>query len=152
MPIFLICIVVATILAIVQISRVNSTQDRQIIGHSQPKIGIASWYSEESCKREGTSGICANGEVFDDERLTCASWDYRPRTRLLISNRNTGAKVVVEVTDRGPAKRLYRMGRIVDLSKAAFARIADLERGLAEVQIEELKREANQKHDGKQLD
>ena len=29
--------------------------------------GVASWYSEESCKREGTSGIMANGKEFNTE-------------------------------------------------------------------------------------
>ena len=106
---------------------------------SYAEEGIASWYSVESCRREGTSGIMANGEVLDDKQFTCASWDYRFGTRLLISNRDTGAKVVVEVTDRGPARRLYRMGRIMDLSKRAFSEIADLKQGVISVKIEEVR-------------
>lgn len=128
------CIAGVVLFAIVQISRAKPMQNRQPVGLSQPfKAGIASWYSN---KEHSPRSLMANGEVFDDGQFTCASWDYRFGTRLLISNRNTGAKVVVEVTDRGPAKRLYRMGRIIDLSKAAFARIAPLKQGLAKVQIE----------------
>jgi rare lipoprotein A (peptidoglycan hydrolase) len=41
----------------------------------------------------------------------------------------------VEVTDRGPAKRLYRQGRKLDLSRAAFERIGKLSDGLLEVEI-----------------
>jgi rare lipoprotein A (peptidoglycan hydrolase) len=40
------------------------------------------------------------------------------------------------VTDRGPAKRLYRKGRIVDLSVAAFKEIASLKQGIIEVKVE----------------
>ena len=50
-----------------------------------------------------------------------------------------GREVICEVTDRGPAKRLVKKGRIIDLSKRAFSEIANLEQGLVEVQIEEVK-------------
>jgi rare lipoprotein A (peptidoglycan hydrolase) len=33
---------------------------------------------------------------------------------------------IVEITDRGPAKRRFREGRTIDLSRAAFERLADL--------------------------
>ncbi len=39
------------------------------------------------------------------------------------------------VTDRGPAKRL---GREIDLSRAAFARLAPLKLGLIEVKVERI--------------
>lgn len=96
----------------------------------------ASWYSQESCKREGTSGICANGEVFNDEKLICASWDYPFGTRLKVKNQQTGAEVIVLVIDRGPAKKLYKKGRKIDLSKSAFNKIASLKQGLVRVTIE----------------
>ncbi len=106
----------------------------------------ASYYSEESCKREGTSGIMANGEVFDDNKLTCASWDYSFGTKLRIINRFNGHTTVVEVTDRGPFKGIqsagYRKKGIptLDLSKAAFSAIAPLKSGLVEVQVEVIER------------
>lgn len=99
----------------------------------------ASWYSIESCKREGTSGIMANGEVLNDENFTCASWDYKFKTKLLVRNLSNGKSVIVEVTDRGPAKRLYKKGRVIDLSKGAFSQIASLKRGIIPVEIEVLK-------------
>jgi len=104
------------------------------------ETGTASWYSVESCKQEGTwqkyGGKTASGEVFDDEKLTCASWDYDFGTILRITNTTNNRKVIVCVTDRGPSKRLYRKGRIIDLSKSAFNRIACLKQGIVEVQVE----------------
>ena len=97
----------------------------------------ASWYSVESCKREGTwrkyGGRMANGKIFDDTKLTCASWDYPFGTKLKITNTENGKSVIVEVTDRGPAKSLYRKGRTVDLSKEAFSVIASLNRGIINI-------------------
>ena len=81
----------------------------------------------------------ANGEIFDDTRITCAAWDYQFGTILKVTNLANGKSVLVEVTDRGPAKRLYKKGRIVDLSKGAFREIASLERGIIEVTVEEIK-------------
>lgn len=101
--------------------------------------GIASWYSVASCKREGTSGIMANGEVFNDEKFVCASWDFKFGTLLKITNLNNGRWVIVEVCDRGPAKRLYQQGRIIDLSKGAFRKIANLKSGIIPVKIEPIK-------------
>ncbi len=98
----------------------------------------ASWYSVESCKREGTSGIMANGKELNDEAFTCASWDYSLGIYLQITNEANGKSVICVVSDRGPAKALYKRGRTIDLSKAAFRAIADLKQGIIEVQIEEL--------------
>ena len=96
----------------------------------------ASWYSVESCKREGTSGICANGEVLDDEAYTCAVWDKKFGTKLKVTNLENGLSVIVVVKDRGPAKRLVRQGRVIDLSRGAFSKIADLKMGIIKVKVE----------------
>jgi len=101
--------------------------------------GTASWYDYESCRREGTSGrFTANGSRFDPEALTCASWDFAFGTRLRIINTRTGRAVIVTVNDRGPAKRLYRRGRIIDLSRAAFAQLAPLSRGVIKIRVERI--------------
>jgi len=102
------------------------------------KTGKASWYSVASCRREGTSGIMANGRRLNDGDLTCASWDYSFGTVLRVTNCANQKSVRVVVTDRGPARRLYRRGRIIDLSKAAFDRIANLKEGIISVEVEKL--------------
>lgn len=96
----------------------------------------ASWYSVKSCLREGTTGVMANGRKLRDDRLTAASWDHPFGTRLKVVNLKNGRAVIVEVTDRGPNKKLYRSGRVVDLSKAAFAAIADLNEGIIPVKVQ----------------
>jgi rare lipoprotein A len=80
----------------------------------------------------------ANGKPLQDEALTCASWDYPFGTRLRILAEASGRSVEVTVTDRGPAKRLYKKGRIVDLSRAAFAKLAPLSCGIITVKIKEV--------------
>lgn len=88
----------------------------------------ASWYGEEYRGR-----LMANGRPFDPDRLTCASWDWPLGTRLLV--RHAGRTVCVEITDRGPSQRLHAQGRALDLSRAAFARLADPRLGVIPVAI-----------------
>lgn len=90
-------------------------------------VGIASWYSETD---PYINKHTANGEVFDDEGPTCASWDFPFHQRLLVINAWTGRYTECRVNDRGPAKRLNRK---IDLSKATFAQIANVRRGLIHV-------------------
>ena len=92
--------------------------------------GNASWYSQND---QGILLTTANMERFDDSQLTCAMWDLPFNTILKVTNLENGKSVIVRVNDRGPARRLNRS---IDLTKAAFARICDLEKGLAEVSIE----------------
>jgi len=92
--------------------------------------GKASWYSQRD---PGILLTTANMEIFNDSQLTCAMWDMPFNTILKVTNLENGKSVVVRVNDRGPAKRL---NRTIDLTKTAFSRIADLEKGLAEVSVE----------------
>ncbi|MCR4336617.1 MAG: septal ring lytic transglycosylase RlpA family protein [Candidatus Omnitrophica bacterium] len=96
-------------------------------------VGMASWYSEED---PGVRERTANNEVFNDQALTCAMWDVPFNQKIKVTNLDNGKSVVVRVNDRGPHKRLVRDGRIIDLSKAAFDRIAVLNKGLIHVQLE----------------
>ena len=95
--------------------------------------GMASWYSEED---PGVLETTADMEYFDDTRLTCAMWDVPFNTILKVTNLENGKSVFVRVNDRGPAKRLAREGRIIDLTKRAFSKIADLENGLINIKVE----------------
>ena len=91
--------------------------------------GIASWYSERD---PHINRHTANGEVFDDSRLTCASWDYPFGTVLRVENLGNRKSVVCRVNDRGPSRRL---DRLVDLTQSSFRRIADLKLGLIRVKV-----------------
>ena len=92
--------------------------------------GKASWYSQND---QGILLTTANMERFDDSELTCAVWDLPFNTILKVTNLENGKSVIVRVNDRGPAKRL---NRTIDLTKQAFSRIADLDKGLADVSVE----------------
>ena len=94
---------------------------------STARLGVASWYSRND---KGVKKHTASGEKFNDTRLTCASWDFPFGTRLLVVNVLNGKWVVCRVNDRGPNKRLKRE---VDLTKAAFGKIANPKRGLSYV-------------------
>jgi len=97
---------------------------------SAPAVGVASWYGEKHRGRK-----TASGTIFNPDEMTCASWHYPFGTRLRVTSQNTGCSVVVTCTDRGPSKRL---NRIIDLSKAAFAKIYPTEFGLDDVIVEVL--------------
>lgn len=96
----------------------------------------ASWYDRASCIKESGQAKMANGKELDDEVLSAASWDYPFGTVLQVTNLQNNKKVMVIVTDRGPSRRLYRQGRVIDLSKGAFKKISRLENGVIPVKIE----------------
>ncbi len=105
----------------------------QTTAKEMPNIGLASWYAEFS---PGIRKTTANMELFDDSELTCAMWDVPFGTIIKVTNLENNKTVIVRVNDRGPAKRLVRNGRIIDLTQAAFAKIADLGEGLIQVKVE----------------
>ena len=99
----------------------------------------ASYYTYESCRREGTSGVwTASGERFDENDLTCAMRRRDWGTKFKVTNLANGKSVIVRLNDFGPNKRLHDNGRIIDLSKGAFQSIADLSKGVINVRVEEV--------------
>lgn len=97
---------------------------------------IASWYSIQSLKDEGTykysKGVMANGRQFSDVKLTCASRKFPLGSKVKITNTTTNAAVVVLVTDR--ISKRFKNKRI-DLSKKAFSVIAPLKKGVVRVKV-----------------
>ena len=75
----------------------------------------------------------ANGQRFNPDKLTAASWFYPLGTTVVVTHDDKS--VVVEITDRGPAKRLVQQGRTIDLSRAAFGKLASTELGLIDVSV-----------------
>ncbi len=95
-------------------------------------FGVASWYSE---KDKFINKHTANGEVFDDTQMTCASWDFKFGTLLEVKNLTNGKSIVCRVNDRGPNKRL---NRLIDLTKAAFKKLDSPHRGLVPVTVRKI--------------
>lgn len=94
------------------------------------RLGVASWYVDSN-----DNVWTASGAVFDPNALTCASYSYPLGTRLRVTDPQSKRSVVVQVNDLGPAKRL---GRLIDLTPAAFRRLAPLKNGLILVDVEKL--------------
>jgi rare lipoprotein A len=76
----------------------------------------------------------ANGEPFNPSAMTAASWDFPLGSQVKISCGDRS--VVVTITDRGPAPRVKDRGRIIDLSRGAFEKLAPLAVGVITVKVE----------------
>jgi len=99
-----------------------------------PVSGVASWYGEEHRGK-----LMANGRRFNPDKLTAASWFYPLGTKVCVSlaeGNRPARSVVVTITDRGPSKDLVRDGRIIDLTHAAFKRLAHPDLGLVAIHVE----------------
>lgn len=107
--------------------------------YAESFITETSYFTYESCRKEGSLGICANGQRLVDTDLVAASWDFPLNSYIRVSVPD-GRSVICKVADRGPAKRLYRKGRRLDLSAQAFKTLAGgkLDRGLLQVKVEEV--------------
>jgi rare lipoprotein A len=88
----------------------------------------ASWYGEEH-----RGDLMANGHRFNPDKVSAASSFYELGTKVVVTCADRS--VVVEITDRGPAKRLVQKGRTIDLSRAAFAELASPTLGLIDVKV-----------------
>ena len=80
---------------------------------------------------------CADRRYHDlSKELCAATWFYDFGTILKITRRDTGRSIEVVVTDRGPARRLVKKGRILDLSLEAMRRLDGVKSGVIPIQIE----------------
>lgn len=89
--------------------------------------GQASYYANKFNGRR-----TANGEIFSQNKLTCACNVLPLGTWVKVTNLRNGKSVVVKINDRIHP----RMKRIVDLSKAAAQRLGYVSRGLTRVKVE----------------
>jgi len=89
-------------------------------------IGVASYYSYPFHRR-----LTASGTVYDKDGYSAASKSLPFGMMIRVTNLENGRSIVVPITDRGP----FVGERILDLSEAAFAKIAPLKKGLIRVQV-----------------
>ena len=97
-------------------------------GHTE--TGEASYYADKFAGRK-----TASGERYSHRKLTAAHRTLPFGTLLRVVNLGNDRRVNVTVNDRGPWKR----GRIIDLSRAAAAKLDMLRAGVARVRIEVLR-------------
>ena len=90
------------------------------------QFGIASYYSS---RFQGKP--TASGELFDQNKMTCAHNALPLGTWLRVTNLRNNRSVLVRVNDR----LNYRNHRLVDLSRAAASQLGYVKRGLARVKV-----------------
>jgi len=93
------------------------------------KNGVASWYGPRFHGRQ-----TANGEIFNQNRLTAAHRTLPMGTKVAVTNPRNGKSVEVRINDRGP----YIKGREIDLSYAAARALDLLKPGIEAVIVEVL--------------
>jgi rare lipoprotein A len=98
--------------------------------------GQASFYSNKFNGRR-----TANGEIFDQKKLTCACNVLPLGTWIKVTNLKNGKTVIVKVNDRIHPK----MKRIVDLSRAAAQKLGYISNGLTRVKVEPVDKKAGGK-------
>ena len=97
--------------------------------------GIASYYAEPFHGRKTFSG-----EIYDMNAMTAASNRYPMGTMVKVTNKDNGNHVIVKINDTGG---FHKYGREIDLSRAAFAKLDKLKKGILNVEIEVVKEEIN---------
>ncbi|MFH1838040.1 MAG: septal ring lytic transglycosylase RlpA family protein [Candidatus Kuenenbacteria bacterium] len=85
---------------------------------AKPEIGMASWYCPKWC-----------------EKLAAAHPNFSKGTKLKVTNLENKKSVIVIVNDFGPNKSIHP-DRIIDLTKTAFQKIANIQKGTIKVQVE----------------
>ncbi len=108
-------------------------QDRTTITKAKSKktirvfYGLGSYYANKFNGRQ-----TANGEIFDQKKMTCACNVLPLGTWVKVTNLKNDKWVIVKINDRIHP----RMKRIVDLSKTAAQKLGYVSRGVTRVKIE----------------
>lgn len=102
----------------------------KITKEAQPKIIIEGRKIEiNSIQRGRASWYAYTG------KMKCASVRYPKGTWLRVTNQENGKQIIVQVNDYGPDPGT---GKVIDLDKVAFAKLASIGQGVIEVKIEEI--------------
>lgn len=73
----------------------------------------------------------ASGEIFNNNLMTAAHKTLPFGTHVEVKNLNNGKSIQVTINDRGP----FNKKKIIDLTRAAFAKIENINKGCAKVEI-----------------
>lgn len=93
------------------------------------QCGGASWYGPGFHGKK-----TASGERFNENAMTAAHKTLPLGTVVKVTNQRTGKSINVTINDRGP----FVKGRIIDLSKAAAARLGTKNSGVGKVCVAKL--------------
>jgi rare lipoprotein A len=92
--------------------------------------GVAIYYHSKFQGR-----ITASGELYDQDKMTAAHNRLPLGTKIKVTNLRNKRSVIVRVNDR----LHHRNPRLVDLSRAAAAKLGYIGRGITRVRVEVLK-------------
>lgn len=100
-----------------------------LMSGAQNKVftGGASYYAK---RFEGRK--TANGEIYSNYDMTCASRTLKFHTFLKVTNLKNNLVTIVRVNDRGP----YAKNRIIDLTEQAARIIGSYKHGITKVKLE----------------
>ena len=104
----------------------SGCQDDTPVAGNYPTVGLSSWYIPHRT---------SSGEINRSQEYTCAMRKRDFSKYYLVCNLENNKCVVARHNDFGPSFFLFKQGRIIDLSKRAFSRIADLKKGVTRVRI-----------------
>jgi rare lipoprotein A len=88
------------------------------------QCGSASWYALTS--------KTASGERMNPSAMTAAHRSLPFGTKIKVKNQKNGKEIVVRINDRGP----FIKGRVIDLSKAAAAKLGFVGAGHTKICME----------------
>jgi rare lipoprotein A len=125
------CLII-TIMALPIVSPAQGKVNYRDVAQSDSAVGYASYYSNKFIGKK-----TANGEIFSQNKLTCAHNTLPMGTLLKVTNLNNDKSVVVRVNDR----MHKRNPRLVDLSRAAAKTLDFNGNGVIRVRVEVLKRD-----------
>lgn len=113
------------------------SQSRTTDGNVKAKKATRVFYGQASFYANKFQGRrTANGEIFDQKKMTCACNVLPLGTWIKVTNLRNGRSVIVKINDRIHP----RMKRIVDLSKTAAHKLGYVSRGLTRVKVEPIDR------------
>ena len=92
--------------------------------NNQYKYTKISWYGNEFHNK-----ITASGKLFNENKLVAASKTLPFGTKVIIINPKNNKSVIVTIVDRGP----FVKSRDFDLSKAAFNKISNINKGVIKI-------------------
>ncbi len=118
---------ISLLLVILAITGCSTAPSGRSGGVGFTESGQASYYADKFQNRK-----TANGERYKHNLRTAAHKTLPFGSNVRVTNLSNGKSVIVRINDRGPFVR----GRVIDLSKSAFASIGNTSAGLLQVKIE----------------
>jgi rare lipoprotein A len=137
------CGIIFSLFLMTSATAFSSTTTEPTAVSSNSSSGIASFYGTECCRYNPSEGCpTASGRslysLVERDIPYAAAWGIPFGTKVRVTNLSNNKSVIVIILDRGPNKR-FKPRRIIDLSKKAFSKIANTNKGTIRVRMEVLK-------------